>query len=95
MGAKRAGKAQVSLARALADAGYDVNPKDIRQKRGSSGNGHHVAAWGWEALARSRRDGAPRLLRCWDTVGACVGRGIAVDGDSGPSSTVVARARGR
>lgn len=91
MGAKRdeAGKTRIALAKALGEVGYDVDPQHIRQM--STGlSPRPLALWRWEAAARRRLDGRMVTIRSWDTMGACVRRGI-----EDPAASVIVQARGR
>lgn len=91
MGAKRTevGKTRAALAKALREAGYDVDPQRIRQVFGARSH-RPLALWQWEAAARRRLDGAMVTIRSWDTMGACVRRGI-----EDPAASVIVQARGR
>ena len=73
MGAKQteAGKTRIALAKALGEAGYDVDPQHIRQVY-STRSYRPLARWQWEVVARRRLDGAMVTIRSWDTMGACV-----------------------
>ena len=93
MGAKRAERTRATLARMLGQAGYGVDPLNIKQKRGTPSSGRHVAVWGWETVARRRGDGAEVTIRCFDTMGACICRGVVAPPVTGPAGTVIVRAR--
>ena len=90
MGAKRdeVGKTRRALAKALGEAGYDVDPQHIRQMY-STRSYRPLALWRWEVAARRRLDGRVVMIRSWDTMGACVRHGI-----DDPAASVVVQARG-
>lgn len=88
MGAKRteAGKTRIALAKALGEAGYDVDPSDLFPQRGAWRTNRRLDVCRWEATVRRRSDGLHLAVLCWDTMTECVRRGILVERDQRQSS---------
>jgi hypothetical protein len=89
MGAKQKGpgRVRVALARMLGEAGYNVDPQDIRQRKPGEIS-YERPLWSWEVTARRRADGAPVTIQSWNTMGACASRGM-----DDPAVSVIVRAR--
>jgi hypothetical protein len=76
----RIGRTRVRLAEMLTALGYTARPEDLRPQYGAWRTDHRLDVCRWEGTVLGL-DGMTKMIQSWDTMTACVRRGIEVTPD--------------
>ena len=89
----RIGRTRVRLAEMLTALGYTARPEDLRPQLGAWRTDRRLDVCRWEGTVLGP-DGMTRLIQSWDTMTACVRRGIEVTPDTRQPSYIDVSAKG-